>query len=322
MSISFLTPRAALVGLAVVLPLAALVVIELRSGRLRGELGLQAKRRLSHLPIVLSIVVFAGLIAAASAQPVVERTATRYARTDAEAFIVVDTSRSMLAKEGPGKPTRFERAREAALELRSAIPDVPVGLASMTDRVLPHVFPTTDGDAFNATLDRSLAVDRPPPSSSSELRSTDYGALSALANQNFFPKRVRHRLVVVLTDGESIPVTATYLRDLYHIPPPIKIVFVRFWSETERVYRSNGKPEPQYRPDPASGAELARVASTMGGRLFGEHQLAAAIRAERADLARGRRIKIHNARRPMPLAPYSLLVAFVPLGFLLWRRNL
>src|SRR2546423_621322 len=144
MSISFLTPRAALVGLAVVLPLAAFVIVELRSGRLRGELRLQAKRRVSHLPIVLSIVVFAALIAAASAQPVVERTATRYARTDAEAFILVDTSRSMLATEGPGKRTRFERAREAARELRAAIPEVPVGLASMTDRVLPHVFPTTD----------------------------------------------------------------------------------------------------------------------------------------------------------------------------------
>jgi von Willebrand factor type A domain len=322
MTVSFLSPRSALVGLAVVVPLAAFVLLELRAQRVRRALRLRDQPLLARLPVVLALVAFAALLAAASAQPVVERAKTRYARTDAAAFIVLDTSRSMLARESPGKPERFERARAAALRLRFAVPDVRVGLASITDRVLPHVFPTTDLDPFVATLDRSVAVNRPPPSSASELRSTDFGALSALANQNFFPKHTRHRLVVVLTDGESIPVTATYLRDLYNIAPRVRVIFIRFWSETERVYGAKGRPEPQYRPDPASGTQLARVATTMGGKFFGEHQIGGAIATERRYLGRGKRVKVTTDRRPTALAPYGVLAAFLPLGFLLWRRNL
>ena len=41
-----------------------------------------------------------------------------------------------------------------------------VGIASLTDRVLPHLFPSTDVDVFEATIERSMAIERPPPRSS------------------------------------------------------------------------------------------------------------------------------------------------------------
>ncbi len=321
MSVSFLTPRAALVGLSVLVPLAAFVLVEWRAARVRSQMRLAGPSLLSRLPLLAALLAVAGLVALASAQPLLERSQTRYERTDAAAYVVLDTSRSMLAAEGVRKPTRFARAKQAALALRAAIPDVPVGLASMTDRILPHVFPTLETDVFKATLQRSLGIERPPPSSASDIRTTDYGSLSALANQNFFPPGRKRRLVLVLTDGESIPLVASYLRELYFTGPHIRTIFVRFWSETERVYRK-GKPEPRYRPDPASGTQISHVATTMGGKLFSEARLRDAIRAERAFVGDGLKIKVKSDRRPMALAPFSVLAAIFPLGFLLWRRNL
>ena len=64
-----------------------------------------------------------------------------------EVVVVLDTSRSMLASASPGAPTRFERAVGFGAALRSRVGDVPFGLASFTDRVLPHLFPTLDGQA-------------------------------------------------------------------------------------------------------------------------------------------------------------------------------
>lgn len=322
MSISFLTPRAALVGLGVLVPLAAFVLVEWRAARVRSEVHLAGPSPLTRLPLLAALLAVAGLFSLASAQPLLQRSRMKYARTDAAAYVVIDTSRSMLAAEGFAKPTRFARAKRAALALREAIPEVPVGLASMTDRVLPHVFPTVETNVFHETLARTLGIERPPPSSTSDVRTTDYGALSALANQRFFPPGRKRRLVIVLTDGESIPLVASYLRELYFTGPHIQTIFVRFWSETERVYSRKGRPEPQYRPDPASGRQISQVARTMGGKLFSEAKLGDAIRTERALVGSGVKVKVRNDRRPMVLAPFSVLAAVFPLGFLLWRRNL
>ena len=69
----------------------------------------------------------------------------------------------MLARVGAGAPTRFERATAIAGTLRDAIPTAAVGIASLTDRVLPHVFPTQDRADFDVTLREAIAVQRPPP---------------------------------------------------------------------------------------------------------------------------------------------------------------
>ena len=84
-------------------------------------------------------------------------------RRDADVFIVIDTSRSMLAATAAGAPTRFERATAIAKRLRDATPTAAVGIASLTDRVLPHLFPTEDRAEFDVTLRDAIAVQRPPP---------------------------------------------------------------------------------------------------------------------------------------------------------------
>ena len=75
----------------------------------------------------------------------------------------MDTSRSMLAADGPEGATRFDRSVEAASAIRDRIPQVRSGIVSMTDRLLPHVLPTTDRRVFETTLRRSIGVELPPP---------------------------------------------------------------------------------------------------------------------------------------------------------------
>ena len=58
---------------------------------------------LAAVPVLLGI---------AAAQPVLETTHVVPERTDVEAYVVIDVSRSMLAAAGPGEPTRFERAQD------------------------------------------------------------------------------------------------------------------------------------------------------------------------------------------------------------------
>ena len=103
------------------------------------------------------------LLGLAAAQPLVERTSDRKVRSDAEAYVVLDVTRSMLARPSLRGQMRIERAKRAAEQLRASLPDVKVGVASITNRVLPHLFPSADQDVFRATLSKALGVDRPAP---------------------------------------------------------------------------------------------------------------------------------------------------------------
>ena len=300
-------------------PLAALVVATARARRVRELLRLPEQERTSWALPALAIAVVGGLVALAAAQPVLAREKTAVTRTDVEAFIVVDISRSMLASSRGGA-TRFERARVAALRLREAVPDVPVGLASLTDRALPHLFPTNDVTAFSATLRRALDIERPPPFGF-WTRATTFEPLSDLVSRNFFSRNRERRVLVVLTDGEARPVAAEALR--YALAPSrgVRVVFVRFWSVDERVYGRSGRPEPEYAPDPRSRALLTALASGIGARVFEERELEAAERAVRAAVGTGPRVRRVQRIEPLALAQYAAAAALAPLFFLLWTRN-
>jgi hypothetical protein len=147
MSVTFLSPLGALLAFGVVVPLAALVVIARRADGVRRNLDLARRPRLTlALPTVAAVAV-AGLLGLAAAQPVASQDTKRRVRSDAEAFIILDVSRSMLARRDPGSSSRLERAKRAAAVLRAALPAMPVGVASLTDRALPHLFPSADEDA-------------------------------------------------------------------------------------------------------------------------------------------------------------------------------
>jgi hypothetical protein len=318
MTISFLTPLAGLVTLGAAVPLVAFVRSEQRAARVRELLRL-APPGGSQRRTVAAIIVLAALVGIGAAQPVLEETSEHAARTDAHAFFVLDTSRSMLAAPEPGETTRFDRARAAAIRFRDALRTVPVGLASLTDRALPLVFPTPNRETFVSTLRLSIGVDRPPSGEAGDIRATRFSALAEVANRNFF-RGVDRRLVVVFTDAETIDFNPQAVAGAY-AEDDVDLVLVRFWRAGERVFGPGGAPEP-YEPDPGSAAAAERLARAVGGEAFDEDELGDAIDAARARIGRGKTVVRTEQSSVEPLGPYVFLSALLPLGLLLYRRNL
>jgi len=320
--LSFLTPTSALVAALVLVPAVALLRTNRVGRRMRRVLGLSEPRlRLLVVPIV-ALLAIAALLGSAAAQPVLSSDVEQKVRTDAEVFVVLDTSRSMLASAGPGSPIRLARAKAAALELRDSVPTVPFGIASVTDRTLPHLFPSADEDAFRATLQKAVGIERPPPVHSLVQRVTSLESLGDVATQDFFAPSAKRRVLVVLTDGETIAGTRARLGPLFRRPPGIATLFVHVWGKDERVYVRR-TPEVGYRPDPSArdharphrrrnrrpgrGRERPRnrVTAPLGHGGPGSDRgggRAAAGRPTRASARRARRVPARRA----PLAPRSL----------------
>jgi hypothetical protein len=319
-SVIFLTPRGGFLALGVVLPLAALVLVARRADRVRSALSVTPLRRRRLLVPTIATAAFAFLFGLAAAQPVAEQQTTLRVRTDAEVYIVMDVSRSMLARTGLNGTPRLVRAKVAANEIRSALPGVPVGVASLTDRVLPHLFPSTDEDAFRATVALSVGIERPPPRSSLLTTATSLDALAAMSSQRFFSDKAAKRVVVVLTDGETQGINSARLARFFHRPPGVSAVFVQFWGPHERVY-TRDVPEPQYRPDPGARKALDDMAQATGAFIFGERQVSAATGKVKALLGKGPTVKQGERKQRHALAPFVVLAAALPLGVLLWRRD-
>jgi von Willebrand factor type A domain len=267
----------------------------------------------------MATVLVAALVALAAAQPLLARSNAVLVRGDAEVYFVLDTSRSMLAAPSAGADTRFERARDHAGRLREELDDISVGVASLTDRLLPHLFPTSDRDEFAATIARAIGVDRPPPRVERS-RSSEFAALAEAAIWNYFSENLRRRLLVVFTDGEGQPSDVEGLRGSLRSQPPVTMLFVHVWREGERVFGEAG-PEPEYVPDPSSRQLLGQLAAVAGGRVFSDGEVGAVAAAVQRELGAGRRASSRLSGQPEPLAPYAVAFAFVPLAFLLWRRN-
>jgi hypothetical protein len=316
----FLTPYAALFALAAVVPLAALAATQRRADAVRRVLGVRAPSRRALLPVVLALVLLPCLVAVAAAQPVVVREASVKERADAQAFIVFDTSLSMHATQGAGEPDRLERAKRLALRLQAALPDVPMGVASMTDRALPNLMPTTDRTLFDRTVMQSVAVDRPPPSQPHpQARATTFEALVPLVQSQYYSRYVQRRLLVVFTDGESTRISPVFRLTLQRRVTP---VFVHVWDAQEKIFGAHGKRDTHYTTDPTSTAALADLASVTGGRAFSETDFSKIVRASRNAVGHAEAHTVVSAYARQPLAPWFVLAAVVPLAFLLWRRNL
>ena len=321
MDLVFVHPYAAFVAVVVALPLAAVWLGERRSTRIRSGLGLQAPHRRRRTLLVLATALLAVLLGAASAQPVLVGAQKLRAREDAEAYVVVDITRSMLASSGPESETRFERAVSIARRMRAAVPDVPVGLASFTNRTVPHIFPTLDRAVFGSGLARSLAVEQPPPDEGSGALLTAFDALAPLQTHGFFAPRAVRRVAVVVTDGETRPVSAATIEALRDLPR-LHLLLVRVWRDGERIYRPRAPIDRRYRSDPSSTQLLHAFASATGARVYGEGSLADAGRELRRLVGSGERVEVGTEQSAKPLTAWALGLALVPLGYLLWRRNL
>lgn len=310
----FLTPIGAIAGACALAPLVAAVLRERRHRSVRRVLGLGNPRRRGPVASALSASAVIACLAAAATQPAVRTSTVRRTRSDAQAYVVVDVTRSMLARRAPGAPTRFERAVALAQRIRARLPEVPIGVASLSDWLLPHALPTTDPRTFAAALTTSIAVGRPATRFPSP-NATDFSTLTSLARGNYFGPGVRHRLAFVLSDGESrfypVGTTAAALAR-----GGIRLVVVRIWHADERVF-VRGRRDPGYRPDPKAAAQLTRLA---GPLVFSEHDLGGVVSAARAILGRGP-LEITGRRdRTVPLGQYAALAAILPLAFLLRRR--
>jgi hypothetical protein len=326
MSVEFSTPLAALIALAVVLPLAGFFAVSRRAERLRHALGLpepSLRRRMLPAGAILGV---AGLLGLAAAQPLLQTGAARRVRSDAQVFVLVDITRSMLAQSKPGAPSRIERAKAAAAKIRASLPGVPVGIASLTNRVLPYLFPTGDEGVFRATLADAIAVDNPPPGASAFVigqpvaNATRLNSLVDVAARRFYSPGVRHRLLVVLTDGETLGLyTADIAQRLR--AARIRTIYVQFWHANEHVY-TNGFEERQYSPNPDARSILEDLAAATHGKVYEENDLAGAVQDAHHLLGKGpMRVVAGSQAQPLALGPYVAGIAFLPLVLLLWRRS-
>jgi hypothetical protein len=252
---------------------------------------------------------------------VIETNRARTERTDAEVFVALDSSRSMLASTSAGSATRIERAAAAVNWLAQSLPEVPIGLAAFDGTMLPYVLPTTDGRVLATSLTDSLEIERAAQLSGqlAPRQTTSLDALAAIPRGSYFTPSTRKRALIVLTDGETNEVS-TRLARAYLREPRIQAIFVRFWGGDERVY-TGGVPEPAYEPDPDSAAQLERIASAVGGRVYDEGDRGGVLAAAERALGSGPTAERRTQRQRLALMPYLTLAALVPLGLLLWRRN-
>jgi hypothetical protein len=318
--VSFLTPVAASFAVLAILPAAVFLGRQKRLARVRASLRVDPPPRRSWVPLAACLAAVPVLVGVAAAQPVVTSARTVPQRSDAEVFVVLDTSRSMLASASPNAPTRFDRARDEAIAFEEKLPDVPVGIASLNDRLLPYLFPTVDQRVFQETMREAVGIERPPPSTSFGTTVTTFDALGAAPTLGYYRPQVKRRALVVFTDGESQPVTSVLSSD-FSRRPPIDVTFVRVGDASERIYET-GVAEAGYKPDPAAEAVLATAASRVRGRVLEAGQVGDVAATVRRALGDGPTVgrRIEGDRRA--LMPYVVMLGFVPLGFILLRRNL
>jgi hypothetical protein len=317
---SFLTPYAGLVALLVLVPLVAFALGERGRRRVTAVLRLPEPGRGWRAAVAVAITAVAALLGLAATQPTLVRHVQQHVRSDAQAWFVLDTSLSMSASQRAGGPSRFRRSQVIAEAIRDRLEDVPVGLASITDRAMPHLFPSPDRTTFHETLWRSMGIERPPPTDGFSILITTLGSLARLASDNFFAPSARRRLMIVFTDGETKPFVDRSLATLFRRPPAVSTIFVHVWQPDEHVF-ANGVPDPLYRPVPRSGAYVRALANATAGDAFGEHDVEGIVETARRDLGSGPTVALTHEREQFAMAPWIAGMAFFPLAFLLWRRN-
>ncbi len=295
--------------------------MERRTRRLRRLFTLAAPRRRELVAAALALAVIPALVAVAAAQPVIVRREAVTQRADAQAFFVLDTSLSMSAQAGPNAPTRLERAEQDVEKLLPQMGDIPVGLATMTDRILPNVMPTTNDALILRTIDESVGINEPPPSRPYPYLATNLQtALFPLPMSHLFPIGMRHPILVIFTDGESAPLPSGY-GDLVAKELTIPPLFVQVSAPNERVY-IDGHVDPRYHPDPQSTGVLDQFAGQTNGQVFSENDLSGLLHTIRTEAGPVRSKATILGFERVPLGPWVLLAGVFPLGFLFWRRNL
>ena len=317
MGLTFAQPLAALAGLAGVVPV-AVALLRLRTGRrVRRGLGLPEPRLVALLARPMALACLFGLFGLAAARPSLRLQHERTVRTDVQVVVALDSSRSMLAASAPGRPERWQRAEAFARRLQAELPGVPMGLSSLTNRLLPYLFPTSDPRAYDLVLAEAYGIQRPPPALTIDRWVTTFDSLNEGTVRRFFSPNVHKRVLVVLSDAETRPFEArTVLRQLERAGTTP--VVVRFWHRGERIFLRGSESYRATQPD------VLLTLRRAGWPAFSETQLGAAVRRIRAAVGSGPLVRVGYAEEDIQLAPWLALAAFVSLLLLVgqggWLR--
>ena len=327
-SLHFLTPKGALLGLLVLLPLAAFLAISRRASGVRQALGVPDVSESARVVPLVAVVAVGVLLGLAAAQPLIERSSERKVRSDAEAYRRPGRH-ALDARPAEPPGTDAHRAREAGgraaagdaagRQGRRRIADQPGPAAPLPERRPGRVpgDPRQVGRGRAARAGTGFII---APGQVSSRNATVLARARRHGDAGLLLPEARKRVAVVLTDGESPDVGADRVASSFR-RAGIHAVYLRFWGSRERVF-TNGDAEPQYRrsavgcdPWVAPGRDRRPRRSTRptsrgpSGRSTGT---LAPVAAEAEATERGHRL---------PLAPYLAAVAIPSAGLLLWRRD-
>jgi hypothetical protein len=311
----------ALVGLLLLLPLGWFELRRIRRERhAAGALGLEPQRtwRAAERTVCAGIVVVLAVFAAC--EPSLRQTTRVKLRADAEAYLFVDASASMLASASPSAPTRLQQARAAVETFAQELPtDLPIGAGALPQSPLPLTAPIGDRQLLITAINRETTPGTLPEQSYGEGIATNFSNLSYLTSARFFRKESLHRIVIVLTDAEGPSFDSTAVAAALE-RARIKLVVVRFGSPHDKIWlHPRGHAPilvPKFVPDTADLDELRLLTSETGGNFYEPNQIRAAI-------LKVDRLAGHGPDRPAQLlslyanslAPYAVLAA---LPFLAW----
>jgi hypothetical protein len=172
---------------------------------------------------------------------------------------------------------------------------------------------------FAAGLQGSIGIESPPPDTGEGALLTALDSLAPLQTHGFFSPAARRQVAVVLTDGETLPLsqaTEDALRG-----GRLELMFVRLWSESERIHAPQIALDARYRADPASTAVYDEIVRALGARGYREGDVAEAATALRRRLGRGEAVVTGHEASARQLSGWAVALTAVPLAFVLRRRN-
>ena len=99
------------------------------------------------------------------------------------------------------------------------------------------------------------------------------------------------------------------------------MLFLRYWRPTERIYDNRGHLDQAYVPDLTSEATFDDAARTLSAPVLAPGQTRRTAAEVKRIVGDGQLSARQRELDSLLLTPYVLLVALVPLAFLLARRD-
>ena len=173
--------------------------------------------------------------------------------------LALDARVALAGSEDADRP----RARRRRSGCARSWPDVPAGVAVLTDHVLPDLLPVPDRPCSSRRFARrcASATRRLRPMPSPRRASAPW---AHWGRESFFPPSAKHRVAIVLTDGESRPFDVRQTARALAHRPAVTPVFVHVGSPSESVFDARRPTRNRLPPRPVErrGARRPRT----GGR--------------------------------------------------------